>query len=127
MTHCSNCHRLEETIADLRYQIAELRNDPSSGDLQALKSALGLSMGEAHLLMALYAAGSKVVTNTRLFALRLASTKINDDADMQVIKVNMSKIRKKIGADAIETVWGVGYRITPVGKSLINQALGMES
>jgi DNA-binding response OmpR family regulator len=115
MTYCENCELL-------RHQLAELRMEPTLDDLQALKSAFNLSMGQATLVMALYTAGGKAVTNNRLFALRRASH--NNEAGIELLKVYACHIRRRLGKDALETIWGRGYRLTDIGIETVSNALG---
>ncbi len=42
--------------------------------------------------------------------------------EIKILDVFICKIRAKIGKDAIETIWGTGYRLTAAGRELLVSA-----
>jgi hypothetical protein len=44
--------------------------------------------------------------------------------DPSVLRAHIFKIRAVIGKGAVESTWGHGYALTPVGLQKVNQALG---
>lgn len=44
------------------------------------------------------------------------------EVEMKILDVFICKIRAKIGRDAIETVWGTGYRLSSSGRELLVSA-----
>lgn len=80
-----------------------------------------LTRAEERLLGSLYSAPNFM---RRQEALRMASC-INPDADVKVVEVRISKMRKKLKPYGIEirTVWGEGYQLTPASARIIKEAL----
>lgn len=115
---CARCEELEEENRALR---RELSYELDRSKLDRLRSSLGMSPCELSVLWSLYSANGRVVSPAALDALIPAEE--NPDRDLQVFKVWVNRIRKRLGAKAIETHWGRGYSLTDLGRLLVNEAL----
>lgn len=93
----------------------------------AFTRAFKLTPMMAGLVSRLYAARGRVLTAEALSDSlsfvpgRLDHAGVGDEAGL--IKVMVSKLRKRVGADAVETVWRRGYRLTETGLALCDAAL----
>ena len=79
--------------------------------------AAGLTKREFDVLCVLMSHPTKVFTKTNLYEAVWGVTYMNDD---NTINVHMSKLRAKLakldpGGDYVQTVWGIGFRMTPRG------------
>ena len=93
--------RLEEAL----YLLEEVTGRPSEA-FSYLKRTYGLTPGESQILCALNACSPLAMTKEALYAV------FNTEAtEIKIIDVYVCKIRKKIRADIIETLWGQGYRM----------------
>lgn len=88
----------------------------------ALRSAFGLQPAAAWLLSRLAAADGRLFRRDAL-ADYLPSRDTAEERGIKIVDVHMVKVRKAIGDDAIETVWGVGWRLTPLGLLRVRRAL----
>jgi DNA-binding response OmpR family regulator len=96
-----------------------LRLHPERRAAEADAAPLDLTRTEFDLLQELLRAGSRVVSKQQL-SLALRGDRHSDfvsDHDLRAIEVHMANLRRKIGETAaaprwIETVRGVGYRLT---------------
>lgn len=91
-----------------------------------LKKAFSLPGGPAWLLSRLAAADGRLLRKEALIDHLPANDSAHERQD-KLVDVHMCRLRKAIGADAIETVWGVGWRLTPVGRLRVKRALEEES
>lgn len=76
---------------------------------------MSLTKSERVILRALYQRGFRTQENLRdeLYWLRSEGEKPKSKNAMRVF---MTYLRKKAPEGAIATVWGEGYRLTPIGK-----------
>lgn len=72
--------------------------------------AKGISAKPAGILLALGARPGTALTKEQLFNHLYP---LDSDAEMKIIDVFVCKLRKILGKDVIETIWGQGYRMTP--------------
>lgn len=114
---CQRCRELEDRIADLEVELG-MRQDVREVD--RLAKALRLKATAVHLLLCLRDAKGRVVP---AWALEQALPKKDraKEREYDNAKVHVCHIRKALGADAIETSWGRGYRLTPQGEERVKQ------
>lgn len=112
---CARCEALEETVRQLR---AELRGVVTIEQVLRVRNAFRLTPAEGQFVMALYGAGNRTVASYQL----LDETS-GEDALLNTLRVRATHIRRKVGPDFFEAVWGLGYRLTPVGRARIYQLL----
>lgn len=71
----------------------------------------GLAPGEIATMCVLIKAKGRIV-NTFMIEEAIPKRDHTLDRDMRIVDVYISNIRKKLGKDAIITVWGRGYRVS---------------
>lgn len=112
---------LEEEVAYLRGELGPADDH----DRDKLRLTFGTTLAETCLLSALYAANGRPLSYW-LLAESFPPTRMNDDRnDVGAVKIWISRIRKKLGADTVRTIYGRGYAITPQGIALVDAALGI--
>lgn len=90
--------------------------------LSLLRKAFGLPPGPAWLLSRLVAADGRLFRRDALMDYLPANDEVHDRSD-KVIDVYLCRIRKALGADGIETERGIGWRLTPLGRLRVKQAM----
>jgi DNA-binding response OmpR family regulator len=115
----------EELIEEVAYLRSELR-PTLDHDRDKIITALRTTVAETLILSALYASRGHPVSNWRLAEAAPAGRMTADRNDMAAIKVWISRIRRKLGADAVLTIRGLGYALTPVGAAQVEAALSTE-
>ncbi|HEY0452671.1 response regulator transcription factor [Actinophytocola sp.] len=88
----------------------ELTLDPATRQVRRGDRAVALTPGEVTVLEYLLRAGGRAVSKTELLDHCWDAAA---DSDPAVVEVRIHHLRRKIGAGAIETVRGTGYRIDP--------------
>jgi DNA-binding response OmpR family regulator len=129
--------RLREENEELLAEVARLKRrllEEEDRELVVLcRDRLGLSAAMAVLLLALYRARS--ASKESLFEVyetaprKAGRPPAGRDTDpLKVIDVQLSHIRKRITRHGIiiETLWGIGYRLTPDGKAIVGRMLGLD-
>lgn len=96
-------------------QCGSLRLNPSAASVERDEETLNLTPTEYRLLLALFQNQGQVLTREHLME------KLWDAAgnfvDEHTLTLNVSRLRDKVGKDYIQTVRGLGYRLSPpVGK-----------
>lgn len=107
-------------IADLEERVAYLERELGlSRDLTRVGSlvAKGWRGNPARIALALAYANGRILSDAQL-ADALPDRDRADDSNN--IKAHMWWVRKMMGYDAVETVRGIGYRMTPKGCAAIN-------
>ncbi|HEX9887992.1 MAG TPA: response regulator transcription factor [Nitriliruptorales bacterium] len=82
--------------------------DPQSGDCTVTGQPVPLQPRERDMLEALLRGHPRVMSKDRLLD---AVWGIDAPSDANVVEVYVSSLRRKIGADRIQTVRGLGYRL----------------
>lgn len=119
MSPSQNYH---DRIAELEERVAflegELRLGEKTERAANLCRALRCTKGEAHLLLALYDSGRTLHSNTLSDAI---PRRWDDGPENNVVQVMVSRLRRNpnLGHDVIETVWGLGYRLTDSGRQRV--------
>lgn len=107
-----------DRVAELEAEVAFLRAElgyTRDGDLYVrLRDAWRLTRSEAAMLLRLYSARGRAVPNSVLL-----EALSENDVDPAIVKVRISTVRQKIGQRLIETIWGLGYRLTPEGVAAV--------
>lgn len=89
-----------------RIRVGELELDPAAHRVSRLGDPVELSPREFALLAALMLAAGRVLTREQLTEKLYAW---GEDVESNAIDVHVHHLRRKVGADAIRTVRGVGY------------------
>lgn len=110
---------LEAEVAYMRDQLAEVMGDRRK---IALVEEFGLTGQQARLLAALHRSPGVLPVE----ALRLAM-QTDSDTPAKLTQVIICRIRAKLAehgvSPSIETVYGVGYRLTPEGRAAVTKAI----
>lgn len=122
------CADLEEQNAWLRRELGYRHSDATIGLLSdALRRGkYGGRVSCAKMLATLYGAGGNVVSKWQLMD-ATSDLSFEDERDSSIVKVWITHIRSALGFDAIENVWGKGYRLSPSGMAKVSAVLGAES
>lgn len=86
-----------------------LRLDPASGEVSLNGSAVVLSRRELALLAALLQARGRILSPDQL---KDSLYDFSEEIESNALSVHIHHLRRKLGADVIETVRGVGYRFS---------------
>lgn len=112
---------LEDEVVWLREELGQTISD----DRLARVMGLGVTAGEATLVLRLYAAKGKPV---RLMVLeeRLASATGRDisQSSRPVVPVLAHRVRKALGRDVISNFWSVGFALSDRGIAMVAAVLG---
>ncbi|AMO96851.1 transcriptional regulatory, C terminal family protein [Collimonas fungivorans] len=107
-------HALLRRAAGRSVDIVEhgpLRLDPASGEVWLHGQAVDLSRRELALLAALLQACGRILSADQL---KDSLYHFNEEIESNALNVHIHHLRRKLGADLIETVRGLGYRIAAV-------------
>jgi two-component system OmpR family response regulator len=97
--------------ASANLQCGELRLDPKAARASVMGEPLRLTSLEYRLLHYLMMHQGRVISRTELVEHLYDQ---DFDRDSNTIEVFIGRLRKKLGPDRIETVRGLGYRLTPL-------------
>jgi two-component system OmpR family response regulator len=97
--------------ASANLQCGELRLDPKAARASVMGEPLRLTSLEYRLLHYLMMHQGRVISRTELVEHLYDQ---DFDRDSNTIEVFVGRLRKKVGPDRIETVRGLGYRLTPL-------------
>lgn len=117
------CDRCEELEARVEWLEGELGMRVEMAQLNALRMAAGITHGEGAMLMALRSGGGKPMPLWKLVEF-IPSVNGSEDRHPKLVHVLICRIRKKLGRDAVDNVWGKGYRISDVGSKRIDAIFG---
>lgn len=88
-----------------------LRINPDTGEIWLHDAPVVLSRRELNLLMALLQAGGRILNTDQL---KDSLYHFDEEIESNALNVHIHHLRRKMGADLIETVRGLGYRIATV-------------
>lgn len=116
---CSRCEDLQEEVAYLK---SELGLQVDGDVLATIKRAFGLTDQKARIVVILFKAKGRVVSEAH-FQDALPSRYGATDRGEKLVHSSISQLRKVVGADAIETVYARGYRLSPGMRARVAEAL----
>jgi two-component system OmpR family response regulator/two-component system response regulator QseB len=87
-------------------RVGELEIDPAAREVRMAESPVELSMREFSLLLTLAENAGRVMTRAQLESSLYGW---RDEPDSNALEVHIHHLRKKLGADCIKTLRGVGY------------------
>lgn len=126
-----NAH-LRRVLEERNEEIAALRRQVSAGADDAVLDAIAvgcrLARQEAWLLATLYAARGRILSKERLNEV-MPSPAGNwepSEREPKILDVIACRVRSKLDREAIQTVWGKGFRITAIGSSLVERMIAGE-
>ena len=114
---CARCEDLREEVAFLKRELGLERD----ADAQVrLRRAFRLSGREASILARLLARKGLLPKQTLWQSLYEDG---DSEAALKIIDVYVSRLRRALPAGSIDTIWGQGYTLTPVGREACAAAL----
>jgi len=114
---CARCAELEEEVAYLKSELG-LTQDTSS--VHALRGRFKIDPQQARLLLTLYEANGRTLTTVFLHE---AISSREHTFGSKLVHVRVMRLRKVLGKPAIETLYGLGYRLSAEGRALVCSAL----
>ena len=110
MNDCPNCYAYEQEIARLKARLRRVQAGAvPTTPINFLTTVTGLTGQQEAIVELLWAAkGNAVLPRTLLIALGAGSTK-------ESLRVQLCRIRDKLGADCIANKYGAGYYLTAKG------------
>jgi len=114
---------LEDEVAYLRSELGLMRDDD---DVAALRQAYPMPRSAARLVLALRAAGQRGLTYQQLDEALPQTRGPDGERQLKVLTVWACHARKALGSDAIQTIWGRGFRISPQGAARVDAALNTQ-
>ncbi len=109
---CLNCARLAEEVASLRQELNYEVDHQLSANIQG---AVGCTPQQAAILALLYHANRRYVR-----AMVLVEAIGSSSEEVKVAHIQISKLRTRLPADAIEGIYGRGYRLTEAGRAVVD-------
>lgn len=104
---CAHCEDLKEEIAYLK---SELGLQVDSGQVAAIRDAFGLTEQKARILLVLYKARARTISIAQ-FHDALPCRYGKEERSEKLVQSSISQLRKIVGADAVDTLYGQGYRL----------------
>lgn len=114
--HCPHCEDLEHELAYYRSEV-EIVDDMDA--TRKLKERLGVQ-GDTEARILLHLSRCRHNTATKL---QLHDLLNSEETGSKAVDVFICRLRKKLTFEAIETLWGAGYRLTPLGLEQVRAAL----
>lgn len=109
---------------DLAAEVAYLKGERRDGDDEALEAtlrvALRLSPGEARLVAVIWSGRGHYASRD---AIAERAEMCGQTASRDTMNVLVTRIRGKIGRDAVQNVWGSGFKLSPGGIATVRLAL----
>jgi DNA-binding response OmpR family regulator len=108
--------RLRERIEQLEFEVEHWKREAcqlvEDDTVEAIQLHFDLSETEAMICTALYQRRDKLMSSVRLEG--MLDEERGCSLESNIVSVMICKIRAKLGEEAIETVRGRGYRLSPI-------------
>lgn len=108
---CSECENLREKVAYLESELGLADEATLSADFHQMR---GLTQIQVRILMALYRAHGRILSVSQLIDLTGLDT-----MRIELMRVHIFNLRRRVGKDVIANSWSLGYRITPQGMAVV--------
>lgn len=114
---CPHCDELRERIAYLEGELGLQKEATHLAAIRAFTHGVTIRgrMQTAEFILALYRANGRVISGPQLMEIIPPHQYGEDDRNHEIVKVWAHGARKILGRQAIQTVWGRGYRLTAEG------------
>lgn len=120
MSDCPHCADKDERIAWLESELGLRRDTDGYAVLRAaMRQATTHSWCAARFVYTLYCARGRAMTVEQIMDGMPPKQGGEDARDSKIVAVWVCRARKALGHDAIENIWGKGYRLTPSGLSQV--------
>lgn len=118
MNDCPSCYAYEQEIARLKARLRRVQAGAvPTTPISPLTTVTGLTGQQEAIVELLWAAkGNAVLPRTLLIALGAESTK-------ESLRVQLCRIRDKLGADCIANKYGAGYYLTVRGLRIVGELM----
>lgn len=116
---CARCERLEEEVAYLK---SELGLQIDGGQIAATKIAFRVTEQKARILIVLYRARSRMVSNAQLLD-SLPPRYGEDERSEKHVHSSISQLRRVVGMAAVETIYAQGYRLSDAMRARMDVVL----
>lgn len=119
-----------ERISDLESEVAFFKSELGLAEdaerVDRLRRAFGLTPSEAAILAAMHAAKGRALHISQLLEATPGKGRSGDATDeMKLAQAFVCRIRQKVGADHVLTVFSDRYRLSDEGVGLCNGALAI--
>lgn len=123
---CPHCEELRERIAFLEGELGmQVRDTEHALVAAAIKGQrFGGRQQVADFILTLYRAKGRVVGTFQVLEAIPPKDHGGDERNPDIVKVWAHTARLAIGRSCIETCWGRGYRMTPLGLEKVAAILG---
>lgn len=117
------CPRCEDLAAEVVWLKDQLSGGVSVERMGRLMN-LGFTAHMSRIALVLLAKAGKTLSSAAIADAIPALDPVRDRDEPRLVYVYISRLRKRLGRDAIETKWATGYRLTEFGARCIRDALG---
>ena len=125
--NCPHCAEKDERIAWLESELGLQKDGDAYANLRNVlmtaRTPTSRHTGSAGCVMALYHAKGRTMTRLQILEACPSPSGIEDRVE-KVVDVWICFARKSLGREAIESVWGRGYRLTPMGVERVGAIIG---
>jgi DNA-binding response OmpR family regulator len=117
--------KIETLQAEVAYWKSEALGNAEIDDQTLFARAFGLARQPVWLLNHLYAKRGRTVTRNHI-AENMPGHVDPDVRDTKIVDQIIHRIRKKLGHEAVQTVWGKGFYLTPEGITMCDNVKGKQ-
>jgi DNA-binding response OmpR family regulator len=122
---CERCAELSERIAWLEEELGLRVRDALT---ERVMRAFRLTPAEAWFVIVLWSAKGRPVERHWLLDNKpTVRERVSEYPSLNMLRVYINKVRSQLGKDAIRSVWGIGYAMTPIGMERINKVAEQET
>lgn len=114
--------KIDALTEQVAYWKAEAMGNATVDDCNTVAGLFGLTRAEAWIVSHLYALRGKTMSATRICD-DIPGQQSTRLGERNLASVLVHRIRKALGADVIETVRGIGFRMTETGIALCDSTL----
>lgn len=119
---CPHCEAMRERIAWLESELGLQNKAHLVEKLRPHITRHNRQCQVAQFFVVLWLARGRPVSNFQL--MESIRSPMGVDRDSNIVKVWASKARKALGMDAVNTISGFGYQLTPAGMRKVAEILG---
>jgi DNA-binding response OmpR family regulator len=121
----------EERIAVLEAEVEQLRRllgiQEEAEAISKLGRVFKIPRGAALLLLLLRNHRGRVVSKAFIDEWLPTIDHAGERASTKIVDVYVCRLRRRMGSPAIETVWGIGYKLSASALTWLDQLLGPEA
>jgi DNA-binding response OmpR family regulator len=114
--------RITDLEIEVKYWKGELGLMREENLYAQLRKRYGMTLNEAWFCVVLYRRRGQAVRSSFLYDNR-PNVVTDTNLSLQDVKVTICSLRKRMPEGSIETHWGLGYAMTPVGIAFMDDAV----